>query len=152
MKDFNIFSVLGGTIGGVLAFMFGGFDVLLYALIVLVVLDYVTGLAKGFYTKTVSSEIGFKGLIKKFILFVVVVVAVVLQRVLNNAVPLREVTITFFICNEGISILENAAEFVPIPQKLKDVLLQLRSTGDKKTEEDEDKIDEDAESGGESDG
>jgi toxin secretion/phage lysis holin len=152
MKDFNIFSVLGGTIGGVLAFMFGGFDVLLYALIVLVVLDYVTGLAKGFYTKTVSSEIGFKGLIKKFILFVVVVVAVVLQRVLNNAVPLREVTITFFICNEGISILENAAEFVPIPQKLKDVLLQLRSTGDKKTEEDENKIDEDAESGGESDG
>ena len=152
MKVFNIFSVLGGTIGGVLAFMFGGFDVLLYALIVLVVLDYVTGLAKGFYTKTVSSEVGFKGLIKKFIIFVVVVVAVVLQRVLNNTVPLREVTITFFICNESISILENAAEFVPIPQKLKDVLLQLRSTGDKKTEEGNDEIDEDAKSGGESDG
>jgi toxin secretion/phage lysis holin len=152
MKVFNIFSVLGGTIGGVLAFMFGGFDVLLYALIVLVVLDYVTGLAKGFYTKTVSSEVGFKGLIKKFIIFVVVVVAVVLQRVLNNTVPLREVTITFFICNESISILENAAEFVPIPQKLKDVLLQLRSTGDKKTKEENDEIDEDAESGRESDG
>ena len=132
--------------------MFGGFDVLLYALIVLVVLDYVTGLAKGFYTKTVSSEVGFKGLIKKFIIFVVVVVAVVLQRVLNNTVPLREVTITFFICNESISILENAAEFVPIPQKLKDVLLQLRSTGDKKTKEENDEIDEDAESGRESDG
>ena len=135
MKDFNIFSVLGGTIGGVLAFMFGGFDVLMYALIILVVLDYVTGVAKGFYTKTVSSEVGFKGLIKKFIIFVVVVVAVVLQRVLNNAVPLREVTITFFICNEGISILENAAEFIPIPQKLKDVLLQLRASSNKNEDE-----------------
>ena len=150
MKDFNIFSVLGGTIGGVLAFMFGGFDVLLYALIVLVVLDYATGLAKGFYTKTVSSEIGFKGLIKKFIIFVVVVVAVVLQRVLNNAIPLREVTITFFICNEGISILENASEFVPIPQKLKDVLLQLRATDKNKENDDEEIVDEiepDAEEG-----
>lgn len=106
MKVFNIFSVLGGTIGGVLAFMFGGFDVLLYALIVLVVLDYVTGLAKGFYTKTVSSEVGFKGLIKKFIIFVVVVVAVVLQRVLNNTVPLREVTITFLFVMKVFQFLK----------------------------------------------
>ncbi len=134
MKNLNLLSVLGGTIGGVLAFMFGKVDVLLYALIAFVILDYVTGLAKGFYTKTISSETGFKGLIKKFIIFVVVVVAVVLQRVLNNTIPLREVTITFFICNEGISILENAAEFVPIPQKLKDVLLQLRDTDKTKTD------------------
>lgn len=135
MKNFNLISAIGGTVGGVLAFMFGGFDVLLYALIVLVILDYITGLAKGFYTKTVSSEIGFKGLIKKFVIFVVVVVAVVLQRVLNNSIPLREVTITFFICNEGISILENASEFIPIPQKLKDVLLQLRDKTEKEGDE-----------------
>lgn len=135
MKDVNLFSVLGGTFGGVLAFMFGGFDVLLYALIVLVVLDYATGIAKGFYTKTVSSETGFKGLLKKFIIFIVVALSVVLQRVLNNSIPLREVTITFFICNEGISILENAAEFVPVPQKLKDVLLQLRASNNVKEDD-----------------
>lgn len=135
MKDFNLFSVIGGTVGGVLAFMFGGFDLILYALIALVALDYVTGVAKGFYTKTISSEIGYKGLIKKVIIFIVVAVAVILQRVLGDAIPLREVTITFFICNEGISILENAAEFIPIPQKLKDVLLQLRSSDNNDDEE-----------------
>lgn len=132
MKDFNIFSVIGGTIGGVLAFMFGGFDVLLYALVAFVVLDYATGFIKGVYTKMLSSEIGFKGLLKKLLIFIVVAVAVILQRVLNNSIPLREVAIVFFICNEGISILENAAEFIPIPEKLKDVLLQLRKQNDKK--------------------
>lgn len=134
-KLLNAVSLTGGFLGGVLGFMFGGFDVLLYALIILVVLDYITGFAKGVYTKTLSSETGFKGLIKKSIIFVVVVVSVVLQRVLNNAVPLSEITLMFFICNEGISILENSAEFVPIPQKLKDVLLQLRTDNDKKADE-----------------
>lgn len=126
MKYFNGFSVVGGAVGGALVFMFGGFDTLLDALLVLVALDYLTGLIKAIYTKTVSSDIGFKGLLKKILIFIVVVVAVVIQRVLNNAIPLREVAIVFFICNEGISILENAAEFIPIPKKLKDVLLQLR--------------------------
>lgn len=123
--------MVGGAIGGVLVYLFGGLDALLIALIVLVVLDYITGLIKAFYTKTVSSEIGFKGLLKKCLIFIVVVTAIVVQRVLDNAVPLREVTIMFFICNEAISLLENSSEFIPIPQKLKDVLLQLRQSNDK---------------------
>lgn len=129
-KIFNMFSLIGGTIGGVLAYLFGGSDAILIALVVLVILDYITGLIKAFYTKTVSSEVGFKGLLKKFLIFIVVVTAVVLQRVIDNAIPLREVTIMFFICNEAISLLENSSEFIPIPQKLKDVLLQLRASND----------------------
>lgn len=129
-KIFNIFSLIGGTIGGVLAYLFGGFDAILIALGVLVILDYITGLIKAFCTKTVSSEIGFKGLLKKFLIFIVVITAVVLQRVIENIIPLREVTIMFFICNEAISLLENSSEFIPIPQKLKDVLLQLRQSND----------------------
>lgn len=126
MKDINLFSVIGGTAGGILTFMFGGFDAILKALIVLVILDYITGLIKAAYTKTVSSEIGFKGILKKFLIAIVVAVAVIIQHLVDDAVPLREIAIMFFICNEGISILENASEFIPIPQKLKDVLLQLR--------------------------
>ena len=87
-KIFNTISVLGGLVGGTLTFIFGGFDVLLKVLIVLVILDYITGFIKGVYTKTLSSETGFKGLLKKFIVFIVVIVAVLLQRVINDAVPL----------------------------------------------------------------
>lgn len=117
--------------------MFGGFDILLKALIILVILDYVTGLIKGIYKKELSSETGFKGLLKKILIFIVVVVAVVVQRLINDAIPIRETVIAFFICNEGISILENAAEFIPIPNKLKDILFQLRHSdeGEKENEE-----------------
>ena len=102
---------------------------LIKSLLVLVVLDYATGFIKGIYTKTLSSDIGFKGLLKKFLIFIVVSASVIIQRLINDAIPLREVVIMFFICNEGISLLENAAEIIPIPQKLKDILLQLRDSG-----------------------
>ena len=73
-----------------------------------------------------SSEVGFKGIIKKIIIFIVIVTAYVIQCLLGDEIPLREITILFFIANEGISLIENASEFVPIPEKLKDVLIQLR--------------------------
>lgn len=139
-KMFNLWSIICGCIGGVLTFLFGEFDALLTALIVVVILDYITGLIKGVYTKTLSSEIGFKGLLKKILIFIVVATAVVIQKLINGAVPLREVTIMFFVCNECISLLENAAEFIPIPKKIKEVLLQLRGkidTVDKSDESEE---------------
>jgi toxin secretion/phage lysis holin len=105
--------------------------VILKALVALVILDYITGVLKAIYTKTLSSAIGFKGLIRKVVIFVVIATAVIIQMVVGDAIPLREVTIIFFLCNEGISLLENASEFVPIPDKLKDTLIQLR---DKKSE------------------
>ena len=125
-KWFNTVSIVGGIVGGFLCQWLGGWDVIIKALIMLVVLDYVTGVLKAIYTKTLSSEVGFKGLIRKIIIFIVIATAVIIQMVVGNVIPLREVTITFFLCNEGISLLENASEFVPIPDKLKDTLIQLR--------------------------
>ena len=129
-KLFNWISVIVGIFGGVFAWAFGAWDKLLCALITLIVLDYITGLIKGWYTKRLSSEIGFKGLAKKIVILIMVVAANVLQTVIGGNVALREIVIMFFIANEGISLLENCAEINGnnIPRKLKDVLLQLRGT------------------------
>lgn len=125
-KLFNLSAITGGIVGGFLCKMFGGYDILLKALIAFIVLDYITGVLKAIYTKTLSSETGFKGLIRKFLILIVVVVAVTIEGVLGDAIPIREITITFFLCNEGISLLENASEFIPIPEKLKSIFIQLR--------------------------
>lgn len=129
-KMFNWISVSVGVTGGVFAWAFGAWDKLLCALITLIILDYITGLLKGWYTKKLSSEIGFKGIAKKVVILVMVVAANVLQSVTGDGVMLREIVIMFFIANEGLSLLENCAEINGnrIPQKLKDVLLQLRGT------------------------
>lgn len=125
-KYFNAISVGFGLIGGIMCKFLGGWDMLLKAIVILVVLDYVTGLLKAVYNKSLSSEIGFKGLIRKIIIFVVIATAYVIQGIVGDAIPLREITILFFIANESLSLLENAGEFVPIPDKLKDTLIQLR--------------------------
>lgn len=129
-KMFNWISVSVGVTGGVFAWAFGAWDKLLCALITLIILDYITGLLKGWYTKKLSSEIGFKGIAKKVVILVMVIAANVLQSVTGDGVMLREIVIMFFIANEGLSLLENCAEINGnrIPQKLKDVLLQLRGT------------------------
>lgn len=119
-----------GVIGGFLISFLGGWDSLIAALVALIVIDYVTGVIKAVYLKKLSSEIGYRGLMKKALVLLVVGAAVVLQTVLPENIPLREITILFFVCNEGISILENAAVMIPVPKKLKDVLLQLRGTED----------------------
>lgn len=125
-KLFNVFSVYGGIIGGTIAYFLGGWDILLKTIVFLAVADYVTGIIKGIYTKKLSSEIGYKGLLKKILMFIVIAVAYEIQKFLNNAIALREIVITFYVCNEAISLLENASEFIPIPDKLKEVLIQLR--------------------------
>lgn len=125
-KLFNWISVVFGLIGGVFTYWLGGWDVMLKTIVFLAVVDYVTGIIKGVYTKSLSSEIGFKGLLKKIVMFIIIAVAFAMQNLMNNTIPLREVVIMFYIANEALSLLENAAIFIPIPQKLKDVLLQLR--------------------------
>lgn len=126
-KIFNGVSIAGGVLGGYICSLLGGWDVILKALVILVIFDYITGILKAIVTKTLSSAVGFKGLIRKIVIFIVVATAVVIQSVVGDAIPLREIVIIFFICNEGISLLENSSEFVPIPEKLKEVLIQLRS-------------------------
>ena len=125
-KLFNWISVAGGVIGGFLAYWLGGWDVLLKTIVFLAVLDYITGCIKAIYNKQLSSEIGFKGLLKKIVMFIVIAVGYEIQLLIGGSVPLREVIIMFYVANEALSILENAAEFVLVPDKLKSVLLQLR--------------------------
>ena len=125
-KYFNNVSVVFSIVGGGLAWLFGGWDILLWTLVGFIILDYLTGLAKGWKTKTLSSETGFEGLIKKMMILTLVVMANFLQKLIGEAVPIREIVILFFISNEGISLLENAALFIDIPPQLRDALLQIR--------------------------
>ena len=136
-KTFNLFSIIGGTVGGFIVSLFGGWDYMLYTIILFAILDYLTGILKAVYKKELSSEIGFKGIVKKVMIFVVIAVAYNVQRMTGDTIPLREIVIVFFICNEALSILENAAEFINIPQQIKDVLLQLRDKNAAKAEEKE---------------
>lgn len=130
-KLFNLLSILVGIIGGFFVSLFGGYDVLLTTILLLAIIDYFSGVLKAVYNKQLSSSVGYKGIVKKIMMFVVIALACVMQKLIGDSIPLREVTISFFIANEGISLLENAATIIPIPDRLKEVLLQLR---DKKKE------------------
>ena len=127
---FNNISIVFGLVGGFVCNFLGSWDLLLKSIVILMVLDYVTGLLKSIYNKKLSSEVGFKGIIKKIIIFIVIATAYIIQCLLGEEIPLREITILFFIANEGISLIENASEFVPIKKKIKSVLIQLRKEGD----------------------
>ncbi len=118
------FAALGGALGAVM----GGFDGFLYALLAFVVVDYITGLMAAAVEKKLSSEVGFKGIFRKVIIFSLVAVGhIVDSYVIRQGSVLRTAVIFFYLSNEGISILENAARTgLPIPEKLKDVLEQLR--------------------------
>lgn len=131
-KYSNGFSVVFGVFGGSLAWLLGGWDVLLWTLICFIVLDYLTGLVKAWKTKTLSSEIGFEGLIKKVMILTLVVMANFIQMLMGDVVPVREIVILFFISNEGISLLENATLFIRVPDQLRDALLQLRDEKEEK--------------------
>lgn len=118
------FAALGGALGAVM----GGFDGFLYALVVFVVVDYITGLMAAAVEKKLSSEVGFKGIFRKVVIFCLVAVGhIVDTHVIREGSVLRTAVIFFYLSNEGISILENAARTgLPIPEKLKAVLEQLR--------------------------
>ena len=125
-KYFNSISVAIGIAGGFVCKHLGGWDMLLGVLVTLVVLDYCTGVLKSIYNKELSSAVGYRGIIKKVFLFIVIATAYEIQKVTGNSIALREMTLIFFITNEAISLLENASEFIPIPEQLKSVLVQLR--------------------------
>ena len=126
-KIFNILSIAAGIIGGITASLLGAWDTILWALIILMLLDYITGIIKAIYMKTLSSNIGFRGLLRKISILVIVVLANVLQVLIGGNAAVREMVIMFYIANEGISILENTAAILPnMPESLKNVLLQLR--------------------------
>lgn len=118
--------VSAATVGGFFAYWLGGLDKLLTALLVLMVLDFVTGICRAVYMKKLSSEVGLRGIAKKVLALSVVVLAFAIESIIGMEFALREIVITFFIANEGISILENAAATgLPVPEKIKEVLIQL---------------------------
>ena len=131
MKLWNSLSIIFAVIGGFLSSMLGGWDILVKCVVLFMVFDYITGVLKAIYTKKLSSYTGFKGILKKIAMMVIIAVSVSLQTIITNNIPLRQITIMFFICNEGISILENCAVIIPLPQKLKDVLNQIRDKDNK---------------------
>ena len=125
-KYFNSASMIYGLVGGVITGVLGGWDVLTHAIVVLVIVDYLTGVGKAFTNKEVSSAVGFRGLFKKILIFVVIAVSVEMQKIIGDGIPLREIVIMFYIANEGISLIENVSEFIPLPQKMKDIFIQIR--------------------------
>lgn len=125
-KYFNDISVFLSPVISVIAYYLGGVDAMLKTLIVLVILDYCTGLLKAIYNKQLDSSIGYKGIIKKILMFIVVAIAVAIENTYQID-GLRSLTITFFAVNEALSILENAGALgLPLPKQLKDALVQLR--------------------------
>mgnify|MGYP003609934804 CR=1 FL=1 len=124
----NIFQTILTAIGGFLGWFFGGFVGFLYALLAFVCIDYITGVMVAVVNKTVSSEVGFKGIFKKVLIFTLVGVANIIDvNVLQSGSAIRTAVIFFYLSNEGFSILENAAALdLPIPNKLKEILAQIR--------------------------
>ncbi len=109
-----------------LSYFLGGFDVLFICLLTLVVIDYISGVLSALCKKTLSSRTGFVGIIKKVCIFLVVAVATMFG-IFTGLESIRDFTVSFYIANESVSILENLGNIgVPLPQKLKDVLLQIR--------------------------
>ena len=114
--------------GRILGWAMGGFDGFLYALVVFVAVDYVTGLMAAAVEKKLSSGVGFRGIFKKIVVFCLVALGHILDtHIIQNGSAVRTAVIFFYLSNEGISILENAARIgLPVPEKLKGVLAQLR--------------------------
>ena len=137
MKEFwNTIQLIFTAIGGWLGYFLGGCDGLLYALIAFVVLDYITGVMCAINDKTLSSEVGFRGICRKVLIFLLVGIANILDvQVIGTGSVLRTAVIFFYISNEGVSLLENAAHLgLPVPEKIKTVLEQLHDRSESEDE------------------
>lgn len=130
MEKFKGFVTVVGT---GFTWFFGAWDIALLVLITFMVMDYITGVLRGYINKELSSDVGLRGIARKAVIFIVLIVAVMLDRLLNTGNwVFRTVACYFYIANEGISLLENCAALgLPIPEKVKDALAQLKE-GNKK--------------------
>ena len=142
MKEFwNMVQMVFAAVGGWLGYFLGGSDGLLIALVLFVAVDYLTGVMCAVSDKTLSSNVGFKGIFRKVLIFVMVGIGHVIDtQLIGSGDALRTAVIFFYISNEGVSLLENAGHIgLPIPEKLKEVLAQLhnRTEDDKDTEDKE---------------
>lgn len=108
-------------------YLVGGLDVAMIALLVSIVLDYISGVIKGYVTKQLSSQTGFRGIVKKVAILIIVMLAVLVDRVTGDTGAIRTLVIYYFVANEGLSIIENLGQAgVPIPQSIKKALKALK--------------------------
>ena len=131
MKD-TFFSTLTAIGAGVASTLLGGWDKSLEILLIFIIMDYITGVAAAFKTKTLRSSVGFEGLMKKGAVFLIVILAAQLDRITGNAAGVfRTATSFFFIANEGLSIVENVGEMgVKLPGFITGALTKLRDEQD----------------------
>ena len=130
MKDFwNVIQLIFSALGGWLGYFLGGCDGLLYTLLAFTAMDYITGVMCAVNDKTLSSEVGFRGICRKVLIFMLVGIANILDAdVVGTGSVLRTAVISFYISNEGVSLLENAAHLgLPVPKKIKAVLEQIHN-------------------------
>lgn len=128
MKDIiNTLQLVVAAVGGYIGYFLGGWDGFLFGLVAFVVIDYLTGIMVAILEKRLSSEVGFRGIFKKVLIFSLVAVAhIVDSQLIKTGSAVRTAVIFFYLSNEGISIIENTAKIgLPIPEKLKTVLEQL---------------------------
>lgn len=134
MKEiWNWIQVTFAVVGGWFGYFLGGWDGFLYALLTFVVIDYITGLMCAVLDKKLSSEVGFRGIFKKVLIFSLVAIGHIIDKnVIGDGSVIRTAVIFFYLSNEGISILENAVHVgLLVPQKLKDILEQLHNRSEK---------------------
>ena len=156
MRDFSIdliwakIQVAITAVGGWIGWFLGGVDGMLIALIVLMALDYLSGVMCAIADKKLSSAVGFKGICKKVLILMLVGVANIIDvHVVGSGAVLRGAVICFYLSNEGLSLLENAAYLgLPIPEKLKDILAQLHRRAEKEKDDPEEDETEPTDKGG----
>ena len=139
MKEFwNMIQVVFTMVGGWLGYFLGGCDGLLFALVVFVAMDYITGVMCAAADQKLSREVGIKGICRKVLIFMMVGIANVLDvLIIGSGSVLRTAVIFFYLSNEGVSLLENAGHLgLPIPEKLKAVLEQLHRQSEETDEDD----------------
>ena len=123
----NVISVILTTF----VYLMGGLDIALYSLLIVIVIDYLTGIGSAIYNNELSSKIGLKGILKKFCYLLIVALAVVIDNLLGQSGLIRSLVIYFFVANDGLSIIENMAKMnVKLPQKLIDALEQIKKKGE----------------------
>lgn len=129
VSDREIFNSIIAVLGGILTFIFGGWDTPLKVLVLFIFIDYLTGVFNGIIHQKLNSQIGFNGILRKSEILMVLIVSVLLDRLLNNGTwVFRTLICYFYIANEGISILENIGKCgVPLPPKLLVTLEQLKN-------------------------
>lgn len=128
MKEFwNMIQIVFTAVGGWLGYFLGGCDGLIIALLLFVVTDYITGVMCAVADKKLSSEVGFKGICRKVLVFMMVGIANIIDmQIIKSGSVIRTAVIFFYLSNEGLSLIENAAHLgLPVPDKLKTVLEQL---------------------------